>query len=42
MVVSGEDLPARYRRLEFAAAQIAAADLDAIEENAAPDPGPKV
>jgi len=38
----GEDLLARYRRLETAAAQLAAADLDAIEQNAAPDPGPKV
>jgi len=38
----GEDLLVRYRRLDSAAAQIAAADLDAIEQNAAPDPGPRV
>jgi molybdate transport system regulatory protein len=38
----GGDLLARYRRLEAAAMQSAAADLEALEEHAAPDPGPKI
>ena len=38
----GEDLLARYRRLEAAATKQAAADLKALEKKAAPDPGPKV
>lgn len=38
----GEDLLARYRRLEAEATQLAAADLEVLEQNAAPDPGPKV
>jgi molybdate transport system regulatory protein len=38
----GEELLARYRRLETAAMELAAEDLDALEHRAAPDPGPKV
>ncbi len=38
----GEDLLARYRRIEAAAGQIATCDLEALEALAAPDPGPKV
>jgi molybdate transport system regulatory protein len=38
----GEELLARYRRLETAATERAAEDLDALERRAAPDPGPKV
>ena len=38
----GKDLLARYRKLEARAAKMAAADLEAIEEHAVPDPGPKV
>jgi molybdate transport system regulatory protein len=38
----GQDLLERYRRLEAAARQLAAADLKALEKRAAPDPGPKV
>ena len=38
----GKKLLARYRRLEAAAQSIAAADLKALEKDAAPDPGPKV
>lgn len=38
----GKKLVARYRRLETAARRLAAADLKALEKQAAPDPGPKV
>lgn len=38
----GEELLARYRRIEAAAARMAEADLEALEHQAAPDPGPKV
>lgn len=38
----GEDLLARYRRLEAAATKEAAADLKALEKKAASDPGPKI
>lgn len=38
----GEDLLARYRRLEAAAAALAAEDLARLEGEALPDPGPKV
>jgi molybdate transport system regulatory protein len=38
----GQELLARYRRLEAAAAKMAKADLEALEQQAAPDPGPKV
>jgi molybdate transport system regulatory protein len=38
----GEQLLTRYRRLEAAAAKMAASDLKALERNALPDPGPKV
>jgi molybdate transport system regulatory protein len=38
----GEDLLARYRRLETEAAQLAADDLGALERRALPDAGPKV
>ncbi len=38
----GEELLARYRRLQTLAAESAADDLDALERFALPDPGPKV
>lgn len=38
----GEDLLARYRRLEAAAEATASADLEALEMRAAENPGPKV
>ena len=38
----GEELLARYRRLETEAMALAAADLDALERHASPDPGLKV
>jgi molybdate transport system regulatory protein len=38
----GEDLLARYRRLEAAAADLAADDLGDLERHALPDAGPKV
>jgi molybdate transport system regulatory protein len=38
----GEELLARYRRLENAAAELAVDDLDALERRALPDAGPKV
>ena len=38
----GEDLLARYRRLEGAPAELAAEDLAALERRALPDAGPKV
>ena len=38
----GKKLLARYRRLEAAAQRMAAADLKALEKQAAPDPGPKI
>jgi molybdate transport system regulatory protein len=38
----GEDLLRRYRRLEGAAAGLAAEDLDALERRALPDAGLKV
>ena len=38
----GKKLLARYRRLEAATQEIAAADLKALEKQASPDPGPKV
>jgi molybdate transport system regulatory protein len=42
LTVLGEDLLARYRRLEAAAAELAADDLAALERRAVPDAGPKV
>src|SRR5918997_4093323 len=36
----GEELLARYRRLETAVTERAAEDLEALEHCAAPDPGP--
>ena len=38
----GEELLARYRRLQAAASDLAADDLDALERRAEPDAGPKV
>lgn len=38
----GEDLLARYRRLEAAVSDLAADDLGAIERRALPEAGPKV
>ena len=38
----GEELLSRYHRLEAAAAELAAEDLDALERRALPDAGPKV
>jgi molybdate transport system regulatory protein len=38
----GQDLLSRYRRLQDAAEQFAAADLAAIEQRALPEAGPKV
>jgi molybdate transport system regulatory protein len=38
----GEELLARYTRLQAAASELAAADLAALERRALPDPGPKV
>ncbi len=38
----GEELLARYRRLQNAADDLAADDLAALERRALPDPGPKV
>jgi molybdate transport system regulatory protein len=38
----GETLLGRYRRLEAAAARMAADDLKALDKHAVPDPGPKV
>jgi len=38
----GKELLARCRRIEAAAARMAAADLESLELQAAPDPGPKV
>ena len=38
----GEDLLARYQRLEAAATGLAADDLAAVERRALPDAGPKV
>jgi molybdate transport system regulatory protein len=38
----GEELLAHYRRLEDAAVELAAVDLDALERRALPDAGPKV
>jgi len=38
----GENLLARYRKLEAAAQRLAAADLKALEKQATPDSGPKV
>ena len=38
----GEDLLARYRRLEADATRMAAGDLKVLEKHAVPDPGPKV
>lgn len=38
----GEELLARYRRIEAAAGQMAADDLNALEAQAVSDPGPKV
>jgi molybdate transport system regulatory protein len=38
----GEELLARYRRLQAAAAELAADDLAALERRALPDAGPKV
>lgn len=38
----GAELLARYRRLEAAASELAAADLEALERRALPDAGPKV
>jgi molybdate transport system regulatory protein len=38
----GSDLLARYRRLEAEAANLAAADLEALEQHARPNGGPKI
>jgi molybdate transport system regulatory protein len=38
----GEELLARYRRLEAEAAALAADDLEALERRALPDAGPKI
>jgi molybdate transport system regulatory protein len=38
----GQELLARYRRLDAAAAEIAASDLEVLEQQAAPDMGSKV
>lgn len=38
----GQELLARYRRLEAEAATLGASDLLALERQAMPDPGPKV
>lgn len=38
----GADLLSRYRRLEADAIRLAAADLEALEQHARPDAGPKV
>jgi molybdate transport system regulatory protein len=38
----GEELLARYRRLQGAAAELATDDLEALERRALPDAGPKV
>jgi molybdate transport system regulatory protein len=38
----GEDLLARYRRLDAAVSEMAAADLDTIERRTLPEAGPKV
>ena len=38
----GEELLARYRRLQAAATELAAEDLAALERRALPDAGPKV
>lgn len=38
----GEELLARYRRLEAAVVGLAAEDLEALERRALPDAGPKV
>src|ERR1700712_2401868 len=38
----GSDLLARYRRLEAEAAKLAAADLEALEQQARSDSGPKI
>jgi molybdate transport system regulatory protein len=38
----GEELLARYAKLRLAAAELAVADLAALEGRAAPDPGPKI
>jgi molybdate transport system regulatory protein len=38
----GDELLARYRRLQNAATELAAGDLDALERRALPDAGPKV
>lgn len=38
----GEELLARYRRLQHAAASLAADDLEALERHASADIGPKV
>jgi molybdate transport system regulatory protein len=42
LTVLGEDLLARYRRLEARAAEFAADDLAALERRARADAGPKV
>ena len=38
----GQDLLERYSRLQAAAAELAAADLAALERQAVPDSGPKI
>ena len=38
----GQDLLARYRRLEGEATKLAASDLLILDQQAMPDPGPKV
>lgn len=38
----GEEVLARYRRLEAAATSLAKDDLDALERRALPDAGPKI
>ena len=42
LTMLGEELLARYRRLESMAAELAADDLATLERHALPDAGPKV
>jgi molybdate transport system regulatory protein len=42
LTVFGEELLARYRRLQDGATKLASEDLAALEHRALPDPGPKV
>lgn len=42
LTLLGEDLLARYRKLEAASIKAAAGDLKALEKKASSDPGPKI